>query len=98
MGISRKTKRLRRVLQELARERDPSSFPFRSSSRNFTYKQKERELPERKEMISRAVLAVLAVLSGASAFVPSTMPFSACTRKPLSKVGVAVRWLAIPVA
>lgn len=49
-------------------------------------------------MISRAVLAVLAVLSGASAFVPSTMPFSAFTRKPLSKVGVAVRWLAIPVA
>lgn len=36
-------------------------------------------------MMSRAVLAVLAVLSGASAFVPSTMPFSAFTRKPLSK-------------
>ena len=53
---------------------------------------------ERKEMLSRVVLAVLAVLSGASAFVPSTMPFSALTRKPLSKVGVAVRWLAIPVA
>ena len=49
-------------------------------------------------MMSRAVLAVLAVLSGASAFVPSTMPCSAFTRKPLSKVGVAVRWLAIPVA